>query len=311
MNYITLYQVKQQLKLLTTTVDDSIFYNWIKWSCSLIDWWKGRRFDVFQATYRLDTPLYDVSPIGNYRAGEYNPVQRLFSNNRLYLNVASLDLLEVVELLNGDEEEIESSQYLLEPIQTAGKNRIVLKKGNNWKLDIDGNSEQAIALTGIFGYNQTYPNCFVPTGETITASGGFPTNQNTFSVEDYLGQAQDFLSPRIQIGNLLRLKSNLGTEFLLVIDIEADDYDQIVTVRRAFNGTTAYAHPQNTVIEVYRPDDTIIQMALRLTQWRYRQKDQDQFDKTYNLATQVVSNPTALPSDVRNILGRRREDLSL
>jgi len=311
MNYITIHQVKQQLKLLGTVTDDAIFNNWIGWSCGLIDWWKGRRFDIRKATLKFDTPLQNDSGIGDYYAGDFSQAEILFNSKDLYLNVSAYDLLEVVELLNGDGTVITAAQYILEPANSSNKNRIRLKtsSGIAWLKTSEGDKEQAISLTGFFGYSPSYPDCFVDTNEKITAEAGFPTNQNTFVLQDNSESAADFVSPRVQEGNMLRLKSNLGTEFLYVQEVATDDYGDTVTVVRHYNGTTAYAHPKDTVIEVFRPHDTIVQMALRLVQWRYRQKDQDNFDRTYNLATQTVTSPTNLPADVRTILGKRRPSL--
>lgn len=312
MNYITLYQVRQQLKLLNnTSTDTDLFNNWIQWSSDLIDWWKGRRFDIYQATYMLDLPVIDDRHFGDYYVGEFNPAERLTSNKREYLKVDKFDLLEVTELLNGNGEEIVASKYILEPIHLSGKNRIVLRSGNYWAPNSDGYTEQVISLTGFFGYNTNYPNCFVDTGEVISNDPGLLTSDTELNVGNILLPAKDFLAPKIQVGQMLRLKATVSNvthvEFLLVENITAGDYDDyVVTVRRAFNGTTAYAFPKDTKIEVYRPDGEIVQAALRLVQWRYRQKDQDNFDKTYSLATQTVSTPTSLPSDVRTILGQRR-----
>ena len=305
MNYVTLYQVKQYIKLLSTTVDDEIFNNWITWSCGLIDWWKSRRFDVYKKTLRLDTPVHNGTPLGDYNVGEFNPIEQLFSSP-LFLNIARYDILEIIQLLNGDATEILSTQYLKEPANETFINRVVLKRNSNvsWLSDADGEYRQAIALTAFCGYNTFYPFCFVGSGEDLASD--LSAVATLFTVSNANGQADDLISPRLQVGQMLRMVSVNGTEFMLVLTIEADDYGHTIGVKRAFNGTTAVIHPADTEIEVYRPDGDIVQMALRLTQWRYRQKDQDNFDKTYNLATQVASTPSALPSDVRMILGARK-----
>jgi hypothetical protein len=302
MNYITLHQVKEYLKISqSNTSDDNIFRNWIKWSSGLIDWWRGRRFDVQQKSILLDVPHFG-NKLGDYRLREYTA-------RELYLDVSSLDLLEVIQLLNGDGTEIISNQYYLEPVEYSVKNRIRLKRGLSWKSNDDG-ERQAIQLTGLFGYNRNYPDCFVNTGEKITSNNGFPVDENSFPVSDVNGIAMDYISPKLQVGQMIRFSSTEGIEFANIIDILEENSNYSIVVDRGVNGTSRYTHPKDTIIEVYRPNDDIVQTALRLVQWRYRQKDQDTFDRTFNLATQTATTPTALPADVRMILGNRRPYLS-
>ena len=309
MNYVTLHQVKEQLKI-TNSTDDNIFLNWIAWSSELIDWWKGRRFDIYRDTIRLDTPKQTNLKLGEYYGGEYTAVEQLFQKD-LYLKTSHFDLIAIEELLNGDETEITASQYMTEPANKPYINRIWLKRGSSliWLPDADNETMQAIELTGYFGYNKKYPVCFVDTGEDITSDAGLLANETLLQVSDVTQAAKDFLKPKIQIGNMLRFVSENGAEFCLVENIESDDYGFVLTLQRGYNGTVAVAHPKDTSLFVYRVDGDILQMAIRLVQWRYRQKDQDSFDRTYNLATQTVTSPTSLPSDVRTILGTRKADM--
>lgn len=302
MNYVTLHQVKEQLKLVNNTTDNNIFNNWIRWSSGLIDWWKGRTFDIQYKQLLLDVPKNVNPAYGDYYLGEYTSVERLFSGD-IYLDVSKYDLLAIDELLNGDGTEITASDYILEPIDSNIKNRIRLKRSSNviWQGDANGNYEQVISLKGLFGYNRNYPNCFVDTLEVIP-EGGLSSSSNLLLLSNVSGIAEDLISPRIQVGQMLKIED----EFVSVLSISSDDYGDLLTLKRAYNNTTAVAHDAGKQIYVYRPDDDIVQIALRLVQWRYRQKDQDTFDRTYNLTTQTVTSPTSLPADVRLILGTRK-----
>lgn len=306
MDYVTLYQVKSYLKLESLSTDDELLKGFIRWSSELIDYWKGRRFDIFHATYLFDTPSYPNSALGDFHSNEFTAVDRLFANKEIYLDVAKHDLLEVVELLNGDGTEIEDTDYILEPANYSKKNRIKIKRSSNikWVTDEDGNYEQVISLTGIFGFNRNYQKCFVDTG--IKLSEAIDTSVTSITIEDVSLPAKDFLSPRIQVGFMLKIDN----EFMLVTDIVPGDYDDDeVELLRAYNGSEASAHNLNSVIYVYRPDGDIIQIALQLVRWRYRNKDVDNFDRTYNLATQTATTPSALPADVKLLLGARRPEL--
>lgn len=300
MDYITLHQVKRQLNIgqsTPNTSDDALLMDWIRWSCELIDWWKGRRYDVYKNQIFLDAPkYYDDSQFGAF-------AQQLLPLKELYLNVSNYDLLEILELLNGDDSEIESSDYIKEPYNQPYINRIKLKKnsGINWLANNDGEYEQAIKLTGLFGFNKKYNTCFVDTNLEIAST--LTENATSITLANVDAPAKDFISPALQAGQMIKIED----EFILIKEITEGDYnDYTIELERGYNGTDAEEHASSTSIFVYRPDGDIVQMALRLVQWRYRQKDQDTFDRTFNLATQSVTTPTSLPADVRFILGKRK-----
>lgn len=298
MNYITLTQVRQQLNLRTGTSDNDIFNNWINWSCGLIDYWKGRRFDVYYQTILLDTPILKSNMIGSFAQLE----TIIPPTERIYLNVSEYDLLEIVELKNGDESVIASNKYITEPTNKEYINRILLRKssGLNWLPNDDGEYEQVISLKGIFGFNSNYSKCFVDT--KLVLNGAMTTETLSITLGDISNPAKDGLEPAIQVGMMLKIDD----EFMLVEEIDEDDYSVNIALQRQFNGSELTEHENGSTIYVYRPDAQIVQMALRLVQWRYRQKDQDNFDRTFNFATQTASTPTSIPADVRAILGKRR-----
>jgi hypothetical protein len=64
------------------------------------------------------------------------------------------DLLTITELLNGDDVEIEATDYNLLPINETPKSAIRLKQTSTifWALDSDGNSEFVIDVAGTWGY---------------------------------------------------------------------------------------------------------------------------------------------------------------
>lgn len=280
-NYITLDQVKKHLKL-TSTADDEKLQDYIEWSSRLIEMWKGRRYDP-----RVQTRLYDV-PQGNTSIfGVFDPSLSVSTSPRV-LRLDD-DLLEVTEILNGDEEEI--TAYVLEPANEYPKNRIRLRSEATFVNSDDG-PEQAISVEGIWGYHDRWSDAWSVIGELETESdveGGIDADDDEIILTD------------AEIGQLLRL----DTEYVLVLDV-ADD---VVTIERGYNGTTAAAHDAGTEVELFSLMGQIVQVCYRLVKWRYVQKDADNFDRSYVMGAGVISTPTSLPADVVRILGPRKARL--
>lgn len=301
--YSTLYEMKKHLGLLTKDADDSLIQDWINRSTGLIEWWKDRKYYPHKETQMLDCPVRNADRFGSYGTNfpGFDPVNIAFNSEELFLKVE--DLLEVFELLNGDGAEIEAADYLLEPATVFPKARILLKKtpGLLWRpsnLDY----KQVISLEAMWGFVENYLTCFVNSASLIENAGGINDTATTISVLDFDGLTDDLVSPKFQAGQMLKAED----EFMFLKSATAGDYeDGELEVVRGFVGTTKAAHAEDTPIYIYRIPMEVQQMCLRLVQWRYRQKDNDNFDRIFNLATQSVSTPSALPADVAVILGRR------
>ena len=303
MQYVTLYEVKRNLGLSNKDTDDAILQDWIVKSSELINLWKGRRYDVVREERRYDTPVSKNLRLGDY--GSAYDIDRLFNSDKPSLKV--LDLLEVITLTNGDDEEIGPLKYVLKPNNTYPKNRIMLKSESplQWVPNDDG-PEEAISLKGYFGSVTNYGTCYARSGDKLLAE--IFSGDTELKVGSYAGVADDLKSPRFQAGQTLRIQSDNGTEFVFIKSIipgETDYDDDTLEVVRGYNGTIAVDHPVDTEVYIFRPSEIVVQMCLRLVQWRYRQKDSDNFDRVYNLATQSVTTPSALPADVYTILGQR------
>ena len=306
MDYITLIQAKRQLKLSASeSSDDQIIQDWITFSSKLIELWKGRVYYPYVKTVLYNSPINELSSFGTFDSFQSSALQQVYAPDKQILHLKN-DLLEVIELLNGDGVEIDT--FYLEPVSSYPKNRITLFKdaaGNTlrWLEDDNGNSLQAISLKALWGYVSNYPDCFVGSGDT-TEDAPLLAADTEIDVNDADGVADDLQSPRFQAGQLLRLETGGNYEFLLCKSVNTTTNK--LEVVRAQKGTTALVSvPQNTQIKIFRPNADIVQMCIRLTQWRYRQKDSDDFARTYNLGTGIISNPSALPADVKLILGER------
>lgn len=294
-NYATLYQVKEYRHLLDTTSDDALLQRFLNWSTGYINQYKGRRFDVRLATILHDAPLPESSSFGSFDGS-----RRVVSQRERSM-ILSEDLLEMVELTNGDGTELTTDDYTLAPAGTP-KSVVRLVPGCSWMPNDSGDKRQAISVTGWWGHHDSYPDCFVSSLDTVL-DAPLSSNATQIHVANVNGLTADLDTPRFQSGQLLRS----GTELIYLLTAEAVDAgNDLLTVVRGVNGTTAVSHIAGTSIEIFRPMSAINQAAIRLVAWRYAQKDVDAFDRTYNVGTGVSTSPAAIPRDITELLGARK-----
>jgi hypothetical protein len=199
----------------------------------------------------------------------------------------------VTSLLNGDGEAI--TDYVLEPANAWPKTRIRLVNGAVWNTASDGQSEQVISVTGVWGSHNRYNLAWKASGKTVQ-DNPLTSSATTVTLTAITG---------FEAGQLIKLES----EFALVTAVNtvtgtppaATTYN--LTVERGANGSTAASHAKETAISIWQVQGNISQACARLVKWRYVQKDVDTFDKTYNGETGMVSVPTAIPTDVLALLG--------
>lgn len=300
MNYATLYQARQYLGLSATeTGDDTKLETFAQQSSRSIERYCRRRFDVRYETRLLDYPIAARSAFGVYSAemfvAQMNAAGDL-GQGRLKVDD---DLLSVSELLNGEETEVVASDYVLEPANVYPKHSIRLKSGSGlyWLPDSDGNREQVISVTGLWGYHDRYSDAWVNSLDTVQ-NNPLTAIATSLTVSDGDGLAGDGAANRFQAGQLIQIES----EFLEVSYVSSNT----LTVVRGANGSTAAAHAQGTAISIYRPMPDVVLAATRLIAWRYRQKDANSFNRETILETGVYIAPTAMPPDVVSLLPRPR-----
>lgn len=294
MYYVTLHQVRQSIGNLDgNTADDALLLKYIKWATDFVNRYKGRRYDVRLATIPHDAPLARFSSFGvfdrEYGAG--SPLPPLILQD---------DLLEMLELTNGDGEEITSNHYVLQPSRSTPYSVVKLRGGAQWAANSDGNVAGALQVEGVWGYHTDYANAFVDSLDTVQ-DNPLSSSSTTIHVSSLSAPAADLESPRFQAGQLLRIDG----EFFYLVDAQDGAESAELTVVRAYNGTAAAEHAQGAKVEIFRPEGFVVQACERLVKWRYSQRDTDSFDRTYNVGTGVVSTPTAIPVDVRDILGAK------
>ena len=287
MNYITLYQFKRYKGLdLTDTTADDLLMDLIERASQNIDVLKGRFYEPRVQTRQFKIPGDSSSFFGVFDAS------LMTSSSREKPLRLDDDLLAVNELKNGDGSVIAASNYTLEPVGDWPKYAIRLVD-ENWY----GSDEDRVEVSGIWGTHYRYDQAWVDSLDAIQDIGGITANATSMTVVDADGVAGDLKPVRFQPGQLIRI----GTEFCLVISVST--LTQTVGLLRGYNGSTAAAHAQDTKIEIWRVMGNIVQACMRMVAWMYAQKDQDVYDRTYNVGSGIVTTPTALPVDVRALLG--------
>lgn len=298
MRYATLYQIREYLGYAASeTSDDGRLTRLAGQTQADIDLFARRTFAPLIATRYFDFPikrrggllgLFDPelfvaqwSAVGDLNAG------------RLRLDA---DLLTATLVVNGDGTTVAATDYVTGPPNLYPKSEIVLKTGSglSWLPGADGDREQVIAVTGQWGYHVNPSAMWVDTLDTLKA--GVNAAATTISVNDADGTPADLDPVRFQAGNLIQI----GTEWLDVIAV--DTTLNTLTVLRGAQGSTAAAHDLGDKVYVFRPDANVVLAHIRLTVWRYRQKDVDSFDKASILANGVVTIPASFPEDVAALI---------
>lgn len=307
MNYVTLHQVRQYLKLDTEeTTDDTLLERLIREINGNIEEWCGRRFDVRQETRTYDYPVEIREALGLYDieawVARWNVVSEGYMRKRLRLDD---DLLSLTTLTNGDDTTISASDYVLDPANKYPKHSIKLVGDDtNWQLPTGGQREQVIDVTGLWGYHRRYSDkAWIDTLDTVQ-DNPLSSSATSLTVSDADGDAGDGEGTRFQAGNMIKI----GSEYLDVVSVNTST--NVLTVVRGYNGTTAAEHAQGITIYVYRPMENIVRAAKRWVKYVYRQKDVDTMDTAHILGTGVRITPSMIPPDVVALLPspRRGQD---
>lgn len=290
MDYVTLTQARAYLKLTATeTGDDTLLQTFITWANQQLNC--ARRGDVRLETRYYDYPIKQASQMGVYDVETW--VQQMnaagmLSQGRLLLDD---DLLELVSVTNGDGNALPTTELVPEPANIYPKHILRIKRGSSysWEPGTNGDREQVIAVTGWWGYNPDYTGAWINTD----AVGNDPLAANGTSITVAA-------SSRFQVGQMIKIESEL-------ILITALASSTSLTVTRGVNGTTAVAHVKNTVIYLYNAFGNYALAAMRLTAWRYRQKDANVFEKTTSFETGTTIIPAAIPEDIRALMPPKME----
>ena len=165
------------------------------------------------------------------------------------------DLLVLTSLNNGD-----GSSIRLDDVRRAPSYpdvpASVLHLVNGARFVYSQSPVNAIRITGIWGWHDRWSRAWRDSGDAIQGNP-LPASATTLSVADADGADRDGISPRFQIGHLLRIES----EYLRVTAM--DSAGNRLTVLRGVQGTRAAAHPLGVRIETYEAVPAVRDLCVR------------------------------------------------
>lgn len=113
-----------------------------------------------------------------------------------------------------------------------------------------------LSVTGVWGWHDRWSQAWRNSGDTLKDLKLDP-GAALITVADVDGKDQDGISPRFQVGQLLRMKS----EYLRLIAIDREG--NRLRALRGVNGTKAVAHAKGAPLEIYRAASAIRDLCLR------------------------------------------------
>lgn len=182
----------------------------------------------YVATLRFDAPH-------SYEHGRimgYDPAYRYV------LHVGDdAPLLAVTSLTNGDGTVIAASDYVLEPANAFPLFKIRIKSTSVQVFDYTDTWEQAIHVTGVWGYVPHYPSCWVDSGATVPV-GDLSASATTLTLSTPADAAAFWVGDYLHINDetLLVTETSVATGVLTlvrgVLGATATDHLAGATIRR-------------------------------------------------------------------------------
>jgi len=191
------------------------------------------------------------------------------------------DLLEVTSFLNGDTSAIDSTNYTL---KTQGKTpywQIALRDVSTvgWRYTSAGSSEQALSLTGWWGFRRDYAQRGWSSAGTL---GAAITDTTTLAFTASSGHT-------LAVGQIIKI----GSE---IYNIATAVTNTITPVRRGDNGSTAALHDNSTTIYVWNIQEDIhlavLETVLGVNSMRHGQASSGKITVT---AAGMVIRPEEIP----------------
>jgi hypothetical protein len=159
---------------------------------------------------------------------------------------------------------------------------------------------QANAVDGIWGYHDDWANAWEDSGDSVQNDPTIDASTTALKVNSADGDDINGLPNRFKHQQLIKVDS----EYMWVTDITADN--NILTVRRGMNGSTAAQHDKDDTIFIYRPPYDI-QLAMKtLTLYLHRRRGAIGKAETGQVSAssrgRVLVVPPTLPQEVTMIL---------
>jgi len=260
-DYTTLLDVRGTLVGTTKTGNDTLYLDLIHSTSQEMDDISNRRFVPWITTEYYDTPSQQNAPI------EFDD-----------------DLLAVLSLTNGDGSAISASAYKLYPLNAWPKEKVVLLSSSaiGWRLSTLSDKEGAIAVNGIYGYHDDYPNAWRSADTLNGAIDGVVTAITTTG------------SAIIKAGQLIQIDS----EFLYASAVAGTT----ITAVRGVNGSTAAAHLTLAPVSVWTQRD--IEMTCRYAVLAYERLKNNPSGDTVTIGQYSFSTPKDVVKFLEMRLGK-------
>lgn len=146
-DYTTVSAVKTYLRI-SSSADDAILANFVTRAGALIDDHCGRWFTALSQTRKYDA-------VGGHITGR--------------LLLLDADLLSVSSVVNGDGATIAAANYILRPVNWPPYFGIALKQSSGLRWNYLTDPEDAISITGTWGYAATTPEPIVQAAIRLAA----------------------------------------------------------------------------------------------------------------------------------------------
>lgn len=135
----------------------------------------------------------------------------------------------------------------------------VLQFADDAPLPFGDGGENGISIEGVWGWHDRWTDAWRASGDTLR-DAALAADSGVITVSDAAGSDPVGLSPRIQVGQLLRIDA----EYLRLTAI--DSASNRLTVLRGVQGTVAAAHRPGASIVTYTPPLAIRDLTLRFAE---------------------------------------------
>ncbi|HLV33702.1 MAG TPA: hypothetical protein VKY59_01255 [Spirillospora sp.] len=257
----TLDRLRQRLGLSASdTADDARLLAALQAASAQIEAAAGRRFSP-----RVATIAHDVHP---------RHASELLLRD---------DLLRLDAISNGDGSSIDPLDVMTLPEALPDGPISVLRLRGGRIFTWETTPLRAVLVSGIWGWHDRWSRAWRDSADTVQ-DNPLTSSASTLTVNDADGADGYAVSPRFQVGHLLRIEE----EYLRVLAVQADT--NTLTVLRGVNGTTAAAHDPGTAIEVFQPALDVEMLCLRWALWLYKEPDSRAFASTPAALTAAIGS---------------------
>ena len=212
-------------------------------------------------------------------------------NNALYLDAP---LLEIISVTDGTGASlVDGTDFVTMPRSTPYLALRMLEAAGAWWTSYTDEWRDAVSIVGVWGYRQHYADAWIDSSDTVQ-DNPLTASATTITVADADGSDAWLRTPRFSAGQLLKIE----TEYIAVVSVDEDN--NVLTVVRGVNGSTAASHAQNTAISIWEVEPVVLRAA---TRWAaYLSARRGAFERARFDGIATVSLPSDAPEEVLNIL---------